>query len=140
MLHAVKVPYRRLRPASVAPGFDIAKGYAYGVQAGSIVMIASQIGRRPDGTPVGPDIESQTVRTFENVKAIVEEAGGTMADVVFLTAYITDREHARTVQEIRKRYFEAPHYPATNLVLVREILLPGYLVEVSGMAVLRSGS
>lgn len=133
-----KTPYQRLRPASVAPGFDIAKGYAYGVKAGNIVMIASQIGRKHDGTPVGPDIESQTVKAFENVKAIVEEAGGTMEDVIFVTAYITDKEHARTVQEVRKRYFEAPNYPATNLVLVREIILPGYLVEISGMAVLRS--
>src|SRR5262245_59576060 len=111
-----KTPYRRLRPASVAPGFDVAKGYAYGVQAGNIVMIASQIGRKNDGTPVGPDIESQTVKAFENVKAIVEEAGGTMEDVIFVCAYITDKEHARTVQEVRKRYFEAPNYPATNLV------------------------
>lgn len=135
-----KTPYPRLRPASVAPGLDIAKGYAYGVKAGNIVTIASQVGRRPDGTPVGPDIESQTVKAFDNVKAIVEEAGGTMEDVVLLVAYIADREHAKTVQEVRKRYFAAPNYPATNLVLVREILLPGFLVEVGGMAVLRSDS
>ena len=134
----MSAPYRRLRPASVAPGLDIAKGYAYGVQAGNIVMIASQVGRRPDGTPVGPDIESQTVKAFENVKAIVEEAGGTMEDVIFLCAYIADREHAKTVQEVRKRYFRGTDYPATNLVMVREILLPGFLVEVGGMAVLRS--
>jgi len=134
----VSAPYRRLRPASVAPGLDIAKGYAYGVQARNIVMIASQVGRRPDGTPVGPDIESQTVKAFENVKAIVEEAGGTMEDVIFLCAYIADRAHAKTVQEVRKRYFSGTDYPATNLVMVAEILLPGFLVEVGGMAVLRS--
>jgi len=138
VLRAVSAPYRRLRPAGVAPGLDIAKGYAYGVQAGNIVMIASQVGRKPDGTPVGPDIESQTVKAFENVKAIVEEAGGTMEDVVYLCAYIVDREHARTVQEVRKRYFHAPDYPATSLVVVAEILLPGFHVEVGGMAVLRS--
>jgi enamine deaminase RidA (YjgF/YER057c/UK114 family) len=72
------------------------------------------------------------------VKAIVEEAGGTMEDVIFLCAYIADREHAKTVQEVRKRYFRGTDYPATNLVMVREILLPGFLVELGGMAVLRS--
>jgi enamine deaminase RidA (YjgF/YER057c/UK114 family) len=66
------------------------------------------------------------VKAFENVKAIVEEAGGTMEDVVYLCAYIVDREHARTVQEVRKRYFHAPDYPATSLVVVAEILLPGF--------------
>ena len=78
------------------------------------------------------------MKAFENVKAIVEEAGGTMEDVVYLCAYIADREHAKAVQEVRKRYFRATDYPATSLVLVAEILLPGFLVEVGGMAVLRN--
>jgi 2-iminobutanoate/2-iminopropanoate deaminase len=135
-----KTPYPRLRPASVAPGLDIAKGYAYGVKAGNIVAIASQVGRSPDGTPVGPDIESQVEKIFQNIKAIVEEAGGTMEDVIFLSAYITDRSHAKVVQETRKRYFAGPNYPAASLVLVDEVLLPGYLAEISGLAVLRSES
>ena len=90
----------------------------------------------PDGRTVGQgDIERQTVQVLENIRALVEEAGGTLADVARIVVYLTSREHLRTVLDVRRRYFREP-YPASTAVVVGGLASAEWLVENEATAVL----
>lgn len=132
-------PRRQLEPSSLAPGAATRLAYAYGVQTGDIVWVAGQVARDRDGTLVGAgDAEAQAGQCFANVQAIVEAAGGTMADVVRANMYVTAREHRDAVNAVRGRYFRTPHLPTGALLVVAGLALPEYLVEVDAVAVLGS--
>jgi len=98
--------------------------------------ISGQVAQGLDGQTVGKgDIEQQTVRVLENMKALVEEAGGTLADVARIVVYLTSRDHLPTVMEVRRRYFKEP-YPATTAVVVAGLANAEWMVEIEGTAVL----
>jgi len=74
--------------------------------------LSGQVAQGPDGRTVGQgDIERQTVQILENMRALVEAAGGTLADVARIVVYLTSREHLRTVLDVRRRYFQEPYPP-----------------------------
>lgn len=103
---------------------------------GHLLHISGQVAQGLDGQTVGKgDIEKQTVQVLENMKALVEEAGGTLADVARIVVYLTSRDHLPTVMEVRRRYFKEP-YPATTAVVVSGLANPEWMVEIEGTAVL----
>ena len=61
------------------------------------------------------EMRSQIVRVFENLQAVAEAAGGTLADVVKLNVYLTDLSHFPLVNEVMASYFHEP-YPARAVV------------------------
>jgi len=129
---------KNILPASLPAGADADRGYSYGVQVGNMLWVSGQIPKDRDGRLVGPgDIEAQTVQVMENLKAIVEEAGGRMDDVVKISTYVADRTYRHPVQAVRRRYFKAPNLPASATTVVG-MLLPEVLVEVEAVVVLGS--
>lgn len=101
-----------------------------------LLHISGQVAQGLDGQTVGKgDIGKQTVQVLENVKALVEEAGGTLADVARIVVYLTSRDHLPTVMEVRRRYFKEP-YPATTAVVVAGLANPEWMVEIEATAVL----
>lgn len=134
--------HRRPRREQIAPpGIDNASAaslsYANGVRTDNIVWIAGQVSRDAGGNLVGPDDpEAQATQCFENVKAIVEAAGGTMEDVVRFTFYITDRAYRPALTAARARYFREPLLPTSTLLIVSGLALPEYLIEIEAVAVL----
>jgi 2-iminobutanoate/2-iminopropanoate deaminase len=103
---------------------------------GTLVHISGQVAQGPDGQSVGRgDIERQTIQVLENMKALVEQAGGTMADVARLVVYLTSRDQLPTVMDVRRRYFREP-FPATTAVVVSGLANPEWLVEIEATAVL----
>ena len=105
---------------------------------GRLVFISGMVARRPDGTVAGVgDVAAQTVQVCENVKAAVEAAGGTMADVVSTTTYITGRPQREVVTEVRHGYFPGPDHPCNTLLIVSGLGLPDYLVEIEAVAWVR---
>ncbi|MES2940746.1 MAG: RidA family protein [Pseudomonadota bacterium] len=112
--------------------------YSYAVRTGELVWISGQIARNAAGELVGQgDIRAQAVQVFENIKAAVEAAGGTMADVVSTTTYITERPQREVVTEIRHGYFPGPDHPCNTLLIVSGLGLPEYLVEIEAVAWVR---
>jgi reactive intermediate/imine deaminase len=86
--------------------------YSQAVRAGETVYVSGQIPLDPDtGELVEGDIAAQITRVFDNLKAVAEGAGLTLADAVKVTVYLTDLGNFATVNEIMARYFEQP-YPA----------------------------
>ena len=102
---------------------------------GRLVFISGMTARRADGSVAGVgDIEAQTRQVCENVKAAVEAAGGTMADICRVDVYVRNMEHFAAIHKIRREYFKEP-LPASTMVEVTKMTSPDYLIEVSAIAV-----
>ena len=108
--------------------------YSQAVVAGDTVYLSGQIGLEPATMTMADSFEAQTVRVFENLKAVAEAAGGSLADAVKLNLYLVDLENFAQVNEIMSRYFQQP-YPARAAVGVKE-LPRGALVEADAVLVL----
>jgi reactive intermediate/imine deaminase len=109
--------------------------YSQAVKAGNTVYLSGQIPLDPvTMTLVEGGFEAQTVRMFENLKAVAEASGGSLADAVKLTIYLTDLSNFATVNTVMARYFSEP-YPARAAVGVKE-LPRGSLVEADAILVL----
>lgn len=108
--------------------------YSQAVKVDNTVYCSGQIGLDPVSMQMVEGFEAQTVRVFDNLKAVAEAAGGSLADAVRLTIYLTDLANFAQVNEIMSRYFAAP-YPARAAVGVKE-LPKGALVEADAILVL----
>lgn len=108
--------------------------YSQAVKAGNSVYLSGQIGLDPVSGNLVEGFEAQAVRVFENLKAVTEAAGGTLAAAVRVTIYLVDLGNFAKVNEIMARYFSEP-YPARAAVGVKE-LPKGALVEADLILVL----
>ena len=107
--------------------------------AGKFVFISVMTARTVDGTIAGlGNIEVQTRQVCENVKAAVEEAGGTLNDIVRVDVYVRNMEHFDIIHKVRREYFVAPA-PASTMVEVCKFTSPDYLIEMNAIAVLPNG-
>jgi len=102
---------------------------------GRIVFISGMTARRPDGSIAGiGDIEVQTRQVCENLKAAVEEAGGTLDDICRVDVYVRNMEHFDQIHKVRRDYFKAPA-PASTMVEICKMTSPDYLIEINAIAV-----
>jgi reactive intermediate/imine deaminase len=108
--------------------------YSQAVRVGDTVYLSGQIGLDPASMRMAEDIDGQIERVLENLKAIAEAAGGALADVVKLNAYLTDLAHFGRFNEAMSRYFAQP-YPARAAVGVAA-LPRGALVEADAVMML----
>lgn len=105
--------------------------YSQAVRVDHTVYLSGQIGLDPATMTLAEGIDAQIVRVFENLKAVAEAAGGSLADVVKLNVYLTDLGNFAKVNETMARYFSEP-YPARAAVGVKE-LPKGALVEADAV-------
>ena len=104
---------------------------------GRLVFLSGMTSRRADGSIAGlGNIEAQTRQVCENVKAAVEEAGGTLDDIVRVDVYVRNMEHFDTIHKVRREYFKAPA-PASTMVEICKMTSPEYLIEINAIAVLQ---
>jgi reactive intermediate/imine deaminase len=108
--------------------------YSQAVKVGDTVYLSGQIGLDPATMQMVEGIDAQILRVFENLKAVIEAAGGSLADVVKLNVYLTDLGNFAKVNEIMAQYFLEP-FPARAAVGV-SALPRGALVEAEGVVVL----
>lgn len=108
--------------------------FSQAIIAGNTVYVAGQVAFSPrTGQVVEGGFEEQAVQVFENVKAIIEGAGSSMANVVRVNVYLTDLANFSKMNEIYRRYFTEV-YPARTTVGVQ--LAGEYLIEVDCIAVI----
>jgi 2-iminobutanoate/2-iminopropanoate deaminase len=106
---------------------------------GTFVFISGMTARRPDGSIAGiGNVEAQTRQVCENLKAAVEEAGGTLDDIVRVDVYVRNMEHFDTIHKVRREYFTGIA-PASTMVEVNKFTSPDYLIEINAIAVLPNG-
>lgn len=105
--------------------------YSQAVRVGDTVYMSGQIGLDPATMQMVDGIDAQIVRVFDNLKAVAEAAGGSLADVVKLNVFLTDLAHFAKVNETMATYFSAP-FPARAAIGVKE-LPRGALVEADAV-------
>lgn len=108
--------------------------YSQAIAVNGTVYLSGQIGLNPATQEMVGGIDAQIVQVFENLQAVAEAAGGSLADVVRLTIYLTDLSNFARVNETMARYFSAP-YPARAALGVAA-LPRGALVEADAVMVL----
>ena len=90
--------------------------YSQAVRTGKTVYLSGQIPLVPETMElVDGDMTVQISRVFDNLRAVAEAAGGTLADVAKLNIYLIDLSHFPLVNEVMARYFNEP-YPARAAV------------------------
>lgn len=95
--------------------------YSQAVRAGDTVYLSGQIPLDPVTKElVSGDIEAEIRRVFENLKAVAEAAGGSLAQAVKVNIYLVDLAHFAKVNEIMVQYFPQP-YPARAAVGVAQL-------------------
>jgi 2-iminobutanoate/2-iminopropanoate deaminase len=107
--------------------------YSQAIDAGAFVYASGQIPLNPADGSIPEGIKAQTAQSLANVKAILVEAGLTLANVVKTTVFLADMGDFAAMNEVYAEAFEAP-YPARSAVAVRE-LPKKVLVEIEVIAV-----
>ena len=109
--------------------------YSPGIKIGNLFFISGQVPVNPATSElVEGDIKEQTRQVMENMKNIIEAAGGSVDDIVKVNAFLKDMSDFKAFNEVYKSYFNEP-YPARSCV---ECANPvGALVEVEFTAVLK---
>ncbi|TCR67470.1 RidA family protein [Bosea sp. BK604] len=121
-----------LNPPSIRPPFA---RYSHGVEvpAGQrLVYCSGQLGTAADGT-IPEDARAQADLCFANIEAILAEAGMTLADIVRINAYVTDRAHMKAYMESRDAHVGTPP-PASTLMIVSGFTFPEFKVEIEVVA------
>jgi reactive intermediate/imine deaminase len=109
--------------------------YSQAVRCGDTIYLSGQIGLDPETMQLVEGIDAQVKRVFDNLKAVAEAAGGSLADAAKLTIYLTDLAHFAKVNEIMAAYFRQP-YPARAAIGVAS-LPRGALVEADAILVIQ---
>ena len=112
-------------------------GYAHAIQIDNTLYISGQIPLDQEMKVVGKnDIAAQTEWVYENLKKVIEDAGGTMTDIVMMNIYCTDIEaFDKETRHLRKKYF-GDYYPAVTAVEVKRLYRPDFMIEIEAVAVL----
>jgi enamine deaminase RidA (YjgF/YER057c/UK114 family) len=116
-------------------------GYTHVVVApdGRTVYIAGQVALDSAGNIVGQgDFTVQAEQVYRNLQRALESVGGSMADLVKTTTFITDIKYLPALREVRARRLSKAQPPANTLVAVSSLARPEFLIEVEGVAVLSS--
>src|SRR5438105_13884925 len=103
---------------------------------GRQIFVAGQLARDPHGNCVGKgDMRAQIQQVGENIKACLEAAGATLADIVKTNTYVTDLEEFSKHRDIRMRYF-GPATPTSTTVQISRLADPDAMVEIEATAVI----
>ncbi|WP_299405318.1 RidA family protein [uncultured Roseobacter sp.] len=119
-------------------GWKPAKGYANGVLTrGGTLYVGGQIGWTADQVFEAHDFIGQMRQALQNIRAVVEAAGGTPADITRLTWYVTDKkEYLAHQAEVGTAYRDVlgRHFPAMTMVVVSELVEDAARVEIEATA------
>ena len=124
--------FRTLTPTSIHPPFS---AYSHGAAIETparIVFCSGQLGIAADGV-IPPDCEGQARLCFENIRAVLAEAQMSLANIVRINAYVTDRKHLPAYMEVRNALFADP-LPASTLMVVAGFARPEFVVEIEAIA------
>lgn len=106
------------------------------VRAGGFLYVSGVVAVDSEGRLVGgDDVVAQTRQVFENMRIVLEAGGCGFADVVKVTVYLTDVDDRPLINPVRQGVF-GPARPASTLVEVPRLAVPGAKVEIECVAVI----
>jgi len=114
-------------------------GYSQGIKvtgAQTILFLAGQVAYDKDGgVAYKGDFKAQTREVFGAIKKLVDAGGGTLANVVKITTYVTDIRNRPDFRVVRDEFFGSKG-PASTMIQVSALAHPDYLIEVEAIAVI----
>ncbi len=132
------MPLQPVNPPDLMP----ARGFSHAVKAqgNTVLYIAGQVAADKNGViQHRGDLVKQFELTLANIRRVVEEAGGTLQNIVKLNILVLDVEDylakLKPLGEVYRSYF-GKHYPAMTLAEVKGLYNDGALIEIEGIAVL----
>lgn len=108
-------------PAAIGP-------YSQAIRTGNLLFTSGQTPLRPDGTLVQGSIAEQTEQVFQNLQAVLEEAGASFDQVMKVNVYLTSMDDFAEMNKVYAQYFPV-HKPARTTVAVAALPL-GAKVEI----------
>ncbi|HET6778274.1 MAG TPA: RidA family protein [Gemmatimonadales bacterium] len=126
---------RYVNPAGLAKP----TGYTHVVIApdGRTVYVAGQVAFDSTGAVVGGgNFTAQAEQVYQNLQRALQSVGGTMADLVKTTTFITDIKNLQALREVRSRHLSKTQPPANTLLEVSSLARPELLIEIEAIAVL----
>ena len=132
--------HTRIRPFNTKdtyPEQDLDNDLCQAVVANGVVYIRGQIGQDLDtreNVGVG-DVAAQADTAMANIKLLVEEAGGTLEDIVKVIVYLVDIRYREPVYQVMGRWLKGV-YPVSTGLVVAALARPEWLVEIDATAVL----
>jgi reactive intermediate/imine deaminase len=110
--------------------------YADAVRAGDLLFVSGCVPIDAEGALVGgDDVVAQAERVFENIGRVLSAAGASPADVVKVTLFLTDIDDRPAINPVRQRFFGETR-PASTLVEISKLAIPGAKIEVEAVAIL----
>jgi enamine deaminase RidA (YjgF/YER057c/UK114 family) len=109
--------------------------YSHGIEVppnARWLHVAGQVGVRPDGS-VPATIEEQTEVVWQNILAVLADAGMGIGDVVKITSFLTRYENFQRFAQTRAKFLGS-HRPASTLLVISSLARPEFLVEVEAIA------
>ena len=111
--------------------------YCDAVRFGELLFISGIPPTDPDGNVVGgADVSAQTRQVFRNMKLVLDVAGASFADILKVTVYLLDVNDRASINPVRKEFFGAAR-PASTLIGVKELAIPGMKVEIEAVVGLK---
>jgi reactive intermediate/imine deaminase len=112
--------------------------YCDAVRFGNLLFISGIPPTDQDGTLVGGnDVAAQARQVFRNMKLVLDSAGAGFADILKVTVYLLDVNDRAKINPVRKQFFGAAR-PASTLIGVKELAIPGMKVEIEAVVGLKS--
>ena len=112
--------------------------YTDAVRAGDLLFVSGVVPVDSEGNLVGAgDVVEQTRQVFRTIEAVLAAAGATIRDVVKVTVYLVDIADRVRINPVRQEVFGDVR-PASTLVEVAALAVPGALLEIEAVAVLPS--
>lgn len=99
---------------------------------GHWLQVSGQIGAAPDGS-LPDSVEAQAENVWNNLLAVLREAGMTVSDLVKITTYVVDAAALPVASAVRARYI-GEHRPASTVVVAQALASPEWLIEIEAVA------
>ena len=113
--------------------------YTQGIKvtgAQTVLFLSGQVAYEKDGSVAcRGDFKGQARGAFDAIKALVESQGGTMANLIKITTYVTDMQYRVDLAPIREAYL-GKKGPASTLVEIRALAHPDWMIEIEAIAVI----
>jgi 2-iminobutanoate/2-iminopropanoate deaminase len=111
--------------------------YTDAVRWGDLLFVSGVAPLDAEGRLVGgADVVAQTREVFRNMKRVLDAVGADFADILKVTVYLTDVADRAAINPVRQEFFGAAR-PASTLIGVAALVLPGMKVEIEAVVGLR---
>ena len=130
--------FTHINPSNVPDYLTYGLSHAVVAEGGKTVYLSGQVGWNENSESVGADLAAQLAQAHENIRRVLAEAGGTVADIVRLNTYVANYrfEEGEVVNAANRKLFEGHTPPSMTLMGVQALYSPDVRCEVEATAVI----